>query len=43
MSGLDSVNDLLAPVVQRADNFIQWTNRYPVDKMYSDQYILDAG
>ena len=29
-----------APVVQRADNSSQWINRYPVDKMYSNQYIF---
>ena len=32
-----------APVVQRADNFFQWINRYPTDKMHSNQYILSAG
>ena len=31
------------PVVQRVDNVIQWINRYAVDKMYSNQYILSAG
>ena len=30
-------------VVQRADNSIQWINRYPVDEIYSNQYILSAG
>ena len=33
-----------APVVQRADNFIQWITRYPAaDKMYSNHnfYLLD--
>ena len=25
----------LTPVVQGADNSIQWKNRYPADKMYS--------
>ena len=33
----------LAPAVQKADNSIQCINRYPVDKMYSNQYILSAG
>ena len=33
----------LAPVVERADNSIQWINRYPADKMYSNQYILSSG
>ena len=30
------------PVVQRADNSIQWINRYPADKMYPNQYILSV-
>ena len=25
-----------ASVIQRADDFIKWINRYPVDKMYSN-------
>ena len=25
-----------APIVQRVDNFIQWMNHYPANKMYSD-------
>ena len=29
-------------IVQRVDNFIQWINRYPTDKMYSNYYILSA-
>ena len=33
----------LVPVVQRVDNFTHWINRYPVDKMYSNQCILFAG
>lgn len=32
----------LAPVVQRADNFIQRIIRYPADKMYELEYILSA-
>ena len=31
-----------AAVVQRADNFIQWINCYPADKMYWLEYILSA-
>ena len=31
-----------APVVQRADNFIRWINRYPADKMYFKEYVLDT-
>ena len=27
----------LAPVVQRADNFIQWISRYPALQMYSKE------
>ena len=34
---------ILAQVVQRVDYSIQWINRYPTDKMYSNQYILFAG
>ena len=30
------------PVVQGTDNSIRWINRYPVDKMYSNQYIFSA-
>ena len=37
------VSKILVPVVQRADNSIQWINRYPADKMYSNQYICSAG
>ena len=33
----------LVPFVQTADNSIQWINRYPADKLYSNQYILSAG
>ena len=29
-------------IVQRAENSTQWINRYPADKMYSNQYILSA-
>ena len=32
-----------APVVERADNFIQWINPYAADKMYSSQFILFGG
>ena len=28
---------------QRADNSIQWIDRYPADKMYSNQCSLSAG
>ena len=30
------------PVVQRANNFRQWINRYPAYKMHSKGYILPA-
>ena len=33
---------VLAPVIQRADNFIQEISRYPVDKAYWLEYILSA-
>ena len=33
----------LTPDVQRADNTIQWINRYLADKIDSNQYILSAG
>ena len=29
----------LVPFVQRADNSVQWINRHPADKMYSNQYV----
>ena len=32
-----------APVVQGTDNFIHQVNTYPVDTMYSNQYILSVG
>ena len=35
--------ELLALVVERADNVIQWINHYPVDKMHCKCYILCTG
>ena len=29
-----------APVVQRADNFIQWISRHPVEQMYHPSNVL---
>ena len=29
----------LAPVVQRADNFVHWISRYPAERIYSSQWF----
>ena len=34
---------VVVPVVQRADNATNWINRYPADKMYTNQYCVSAG
>ena len=34
------LKNLLAPVVRKADNFIQWINHYLANKMYSSWCIL---
>ena len=43
--GLDETEDcvIVVLIVQRVDNYVQWINRYSVDKIFSNPYILCSG